>query len=149
MVLATVDHAKYIAPLLRDADREEIKALTGKDVEPVLIESVLSTGEHWAALMEGKPICLLGISELSLMGSNDGVIWMVGTDDIMLHRKKILSMSKSYIDVKREMFRLLFNYVDVRNTSSIRWLKWLGFEVHNEKPYGHLGLKFHRFELRS
>jgi len=48
-----------------------------------------------------------------------------------------------------EKFSLLYNYVDARNVKSIKWLRWLGFQLDEPAPYGVRGLPFHRFELRG
>lgn len=45
-------------------------------------------------------------------------------------------------------FALLTNYVDARNAVSIRWLRWLGFEIEPAAPFGIHGLPFHRFSMR-
>jgi hypothetical protein len=147
IVEATEAHAIALAPFLRDADREELTKATGRPIEEILIESVNSLGEHWAFIENGKTICLLGISEHSWMDS-EGVIWLVASDEVASHRKDILAMSRNYIDEKQKHYRLLYNYIDIHNTSSIRWLKWLGFEVQDPVPWGVNGDLFHRFELR-
>ena len=42
-------------------------------------------------------------------------------------REKVSDMEKRY--------SMLFNYIDSRNDLHLRWLKWLGFEIINEKIF--------------
>ena len=44
-------------------------------------------------------------------------------------------------------YRVLTNYADARNTTAIRWLRWLGFNILPAIPFGLDGLPFHPFEL--
>ena len=42
----------------------------------------------------------------------------------------------------------LVNWVDDRNTCAIRWLKWMGFTIHEPEPYGVANLPFRRFDMK-
>jgi hypothetical protein len=46
-------------------------------------------------------------------------------------------------------FPHLVNFVHAKNTTSVRWLRRLGFTLHEAVPYGALGEPFHPFELRA
>jgi len=41
------------------------------------------------------------------------------------------------------------NYVDVRNTVAIHWLKWMGFKMEEPQAWGVQGLDFHKFTMRA
>ncbi|WP_455153310.1 hypothetical protein [Bradyrhizobium cenepequi] len=55
--------------------------------------------------------------------------------------------SVSWRDQLLERYPILRNFVDDRNTVSIRWLRWLGFKLHDPVVIG--GHVFRIFELRS
>ena len=40
----------------------------------------------------------------------------------------------------------LYNYVHIDNKVSIRWLKYFGFVITKELPYGHAQEMFYHFE---
>jgi hypothetical protein len=43
----------------------------------------------------------------------------------------------------------LVNFVHAENTTSVRWLRRLGFTVHEAQAFGALGEPFHPFEMRA
>ena len=57
-----------------------------------------------------------------------------------------LAKSKEYLDNFMTDFKILFNYIDKRNTISIRWLKMLGFKFTNLiTEYGYQQKPFYEF----
>jgi hypothetical protein len=90
---------------------------------------------------------MFGVARLSLLTRN-GAVWMLGSDKIDEFPITFLRHNKEYIQDMAEGYDLLVNYVDSRNKKSIRWLKWLGFEIFPAEPAGILGIPFHRFEKR-
>jgi hypothetical protein len=48
-----------------------------------------------------------------------------------------------------EQHSFLENWVDARNVTSIKWLKWCGFDFDDPAPFGVEQLMFHRFEMRK
>jgi hypothetical protein len=99
-------------------------------------------------MADGRVVCMFGVAPVNLLGDT-GVPWLLGSDDIERHAVTFLRGSKRYIAEMSRDYRLLTNYVDARNTLSIRWLKWLRFDILAAEPYGPFGLPFHRFELRN
>ena len=74
---------------------------------------------------------------------------MLGTIDLNFHSRKFLRESRRVVSLLAEEFPVMENYVDARNTASIRWLQWVGFSVYYPKPYGRDNLPFHRFDMRA
>ncbi len=72
---------------------------------------------------------------------------MLGTDDVPHHSMKFLRESKRIVGEMRERFKYLYNYVDARNTVSVHWLHWLGFDIYEAVPYGAEQLPFHLFTM--
>lgn len=141
---ATAADAEYIIDHLRSADVEEIRAAYGDNVQDVAIESVTLADESYVGAYEGVPFALFGVGSVSFT-SNTGTPWLIGTDEITKHSKQVLVVSRAMIKDWMTRYAKLENYVDARNTVSIRWLKWLGFTIDEAQPYGVAGLPFHRF----
>ena len=74
---------------------------------------------------------------------------MLGTDLIKKKQKIFLKRSKPWLEDIKKDYNYLENYVDARNTLSIKWLKWLGFKVEDPIPYGVNGEPFHKFTMET
>lgn len=132
---------------LRAADRAEVEALSGREPQEVLAESVERSAMAWAGCADGKLVCLFGVVPVSLAGVT-GVPWLLGSDDVCAYSRAFLRCNKAYVRDMLHEFPVLRNVVDARNEVSINWLKWLGFELDAAEPMGVAGLPFHRFEMR-
>ncbi len=71
------------------------------------------------------------------------------TDLVEKNKTTFLRYSRPMIEVMLAEFSHLENYVDARYKKCIRWLKWLGFVIHDAVPFGVQGLRFHKFEMRQ
>lgn len=125
---ATVDDAKYLAPLLRMEDRRECLTVTGKAPEDVLPGSVaLSTASYTIISPDtGLPIGLFGVSPSGLV--RRGLVWMLATDDLPRYALKFLRSSKRVLDSLHDHYPHLWNIIDTRNELHMKWVKWCGFK---------------------
>ena len=110
-----------IAANLREADQQEIAASTGWSPLAALMVG-LENSEH----------CYTMFSDQTLVGMfgvhKSGAIWMLCTNDLPKCATRFLRESLNWIDVWQEKYPRLWNYVDARNETHIKWLKWLGFK---------------------
>ena len=143
--MATADHARYIGENMRAADRQEVWASSHALPDAATMESFRRSLECWTGVVDGEPICIFGVAPVSLV-TGYAAPWMLGTDQLERNAVKFLRGSKEVVAGWKRDYRHLFNYVDARNKTSIRWLKWLGFELEEPAPYGAEKLPFHRFE---
>lgn len=147
VVSATQEHGQYIATYIRDADRAEIWA--AHHVLPhdaIALSLAVSGGTGYTGMADGIPVCLYGVAPGSLVDPA-GRPWLLGTNDVPYHSVKFLRESKRIVNEMREQFGNLYNYVDARNTVSIRWLSWLGFDIYEALPYGIEQRPFHLFTM--
>lgn len=146
---ATLEDAADLAPRLRAADRAEVWASHRATPIQALETSVrLSCSDAWAGLADGALVCLWGVVPLSLV-SRIGSPWLLASDDLERHQVAFLRRCRGMVDQMQAPYRLLTNHVDARNRLSIRWLRWMGFEIAPVAPWGPDGLPFHRFERRA
>lgn len=146
VVPADEAHVAIIAAGMRQADRDEIWAASHVAPEAALRQGLRTSTIAWAGLIDGEPVCLFGVSPLSIV-SGDGVPWMLGTEAVVRHQRTFLRHCRSCVDRMRAVYPTLTNYVDDRNTASKRWLRWLGFEIDEPAPYGVEGRMFRRFQM--
>lgn len=148
IIPADVAHLLPIAKGMREADRIEIDASGGLEPYQALKEGLDSSSRCWTALVNGKPCVMFGVVPFSVLGGV-GSPWLLGTDDATLVKKQFLLQGRKLIPEMLRLYPTLINLVDARNSMSIRWLKWLGFDVKDPIPYGQNSELFHPFEMRA
>lgn len=120
-----------LAQRLRASDVEEVEALNGLPAAQELHNSFDQSVECWTVLNHGVQVAMFGVSQPDSTPKNEGMIWMLAaniadTDEAILALGKI---SRQWYRAIAHKHDRLFNYVDVKNTRTIRWLKWLGFRM--------------------
>jgi len=144
IVAATLEHVHALRGRLRTSDILEIEASSGRDPDEALELSWRASDQVWAALQNDRVIALFGAGRISML-SDIGVPWMLGSEELTGAGLEVGKRSRQYVLEMKNRFSLLENYIDARQKTSIRWLKWLGFQVEPAQPWGVLQLPFHRF----
>lgn len=146
VVPAKTEHAHQLGPHMKHADREEVKAASGLEPLEVLLKSLELSEKAYALVAEGEVIALGGVVRLN---DTTGIPWALTSDKIALYPKQLCRITKELIKVFHKSYPLLTNFCDARNTTTIRWLKWCGFQFVAEiaeygvakKPFVLLRLK--------
>ena len=133
---------------MRQADRDEVAAITTLPLHQIVSDSVKLSTYSKAGLVNGELACLWGVCPISLLSSK-GSPWLLATPVIEQYPMAFLRRCKPYIKKFKELYSSMENYVDVRNTVAIHWLKWMGFKFDEAKPWGVKGLDFYRFTMRT
>lgn len=133
---------------LREADKAELKALYGLDPRPALgLACTLSHPEslRTVATDEGQLVAIFG-SAIHPQDSRVGCVWMVGSDLITKHSKEFLKITPDLVKTASEPYEIVYNYIDMRNTTHLRWLKYAGFTFgHTSQTVSHDGSPFQFF----
>jgi len=74
---------------------------------------------------------------------------MLGTDGISSVPNAFGLATRNVIEDLWEKFPVLYNYVDVRNKASIKWLQFHGAVFSDPAPYGPGKLPFRYFQLKK
>lgn len=113
----------YLANNLRKIDCLEIKGLGFKNNIEAIKCSIGSSGI--VLIVKGeKPFCVFGLSNRT--NSIGKVVWLVATEKINSYKKDFLILGYQILKLWCREFGALYNYISIKNTNSIRWLKWLG-----------------------
>jgi hypothetical protein len=140
----TIEALTVIADNLRQSDRDEVALTSGLAPIDALIASwMLSTHAFLVFGRDGVPVAAFGAAPAHLPGV--GAAWMLGTDGILTESRPIARETRKYLDEIAGAYPLLWNYVDARNTTSRRWLRWGGFEVVGTTTMGPEAHPFHIF----
>ena len=113
-----------------------------------LVMSFQASTRCWIAFWDGRPTVAFGVAPEALL-SDVAAPWMLATEDIREMRTTFLRGSRDYIKRMMRGYEILRNWVDTRNLLSIKWLRWLGFDIHPAKPFGPDQHLFHYFEMRK
>lgn len=150
VVPATLAHAREMALVgLREADRIEVLRAHGHSGEKALHNSLRRSRYALTALVDGAPVAMFGVVPSGLI-STAGVIWLLATDESEKHWMRFGKISRDAVEFFRTQFSVIENFVDAENTTSINWLRWLGFTLDPEpRPFGVAQTPFYHFEWRK
>lgn len=141
------DAARLFANL-RPSDLTECQAYGQADIAAGIEASVRRSVLCWTALVDGEVAAILGVAPLNIL-TGMGSPWMLGTPLVDRYQRVLVRKTPEYIARMLKAFPHLVNFVHARNTTSVRWLRRLGFTLHEAVPFGPLGEPFHPFELRA
>lgn len=139
-----LSHCDDLATNLREIDRRELYMLSRLEPMPALKLTLAMAVAAWTAIEDGHVICMFGIGRRSQL-SEVGVPWLVGTDRIYPHQRRFARQSRDYYARFERAFPKMENYVLAENTVTVRWLKWLGFDMDEPEPMGFSRAPFIRF----
>lgn len=148
VIPAQFEHIAPVAIHMRQGDRDEVAASSGRSPFEALEFSLTRSTVARTVLVDGVPAGIFGCGDLNIL-ARSGAPWLLGTDDLGRAPMAFLRTSVDWRDKLFERYDVLRNLVDDRNVASIRWLKWLGFKFSEPIPIGHAGLPFRLFELRA
>ena len=131
---------------VRQADIDEIVEGLGVSLERELLSGINDSLNARKIVVDGHIVAVFGDAVHSLLGSV-GVPWLISTNHVERHARAFLKVCKPEVQGMLTRHRHLINYVDARNTSAIRWLKWLGFDFGEAVPYGPKRLPFFCFRM--
>ncbi len=140
--------AQALEANLRPLDRDEVLAASGGEVLTQIERAIDVSAQCWTAEAPEGLLAIFGFAPLSLL-SGEAAPWLLGTPLLSRHARLLTRTARAYCREALRQYPLLVNYVDARNTPSIRWLKRVGFEIHEAEPFGVAGLPFHRFEMKA
>lgn len=138
-----------IAPNLRPEDVRECQAQTLLAPLAAMEFVMRHAVRAWTGLVDGVPVCMFGVSRMVAVGTDVGTPWLFGTPLIDKYERSFLRRNRDMVREMSALFSVLENWVDIRNHKAVRWLRWLGFEIHEPEPHGPLGRLFYRFTMEA
>ncbi len=139
--LTTLEDIKYLAPRLRQEDKQEILAGSGlTPYEALLIGFKNSVVVFTIFNPKNKPVGIFGINNYE---KDIGVIWLLATKDLAKIQIAFLKQCREVVKFLNTKYKILWNFVDCRNQLHIKWLKWCGFKFLRKTNYGVLQKPFY------
>lgn len=143
-VPATSELLTAVAEAMRLEDAAEVWALAHLTPGEALESSASCSKDATVALYDGRPISAFGTGEPTVL-SDCGAPWMLSVEGVEKHARMVAVASRLYFEDAKKRYSRLENFVDARNTATVRWLAWLGFAVDEPRALGPDNLPFHRF----
>jgi hypothetical protein len=140
------EHVDHVADTMRQADVDEVWASNNVTPRQALEQGVAASKSCTTMLIDGVACVIFGLVVTDFL-SGRGCPWMLASRDIMRHKRMLLKESPPILAEMMRECDYLSNYVHGKNTSSIRWLRWLGFTFDDPSPHGANGELFHYFHL--
>jgi len=81
------------------------------------------------------PIAMFGIYPQTLLG-NSAMVWLLASPELEKVQRAFIKRSRYFIKGMLQRYSILENWVDAKNTQSIKWLRWCGAKIEEAKPYG-------------
>lgn len=151
VVPATEEHADALATTMSPADVQEVHAL-GMTPREALRVSMAVSRDPKAFLANKEVVAMFGVGEANRgqwWRSTKFIPWFLSANTLKRHQVHFLRGCRPLVGEWLADHGHLTGYVDARHTVAIRWIRWMGFEVHPAKPYGHFGMDFHKFERKA
>lgn len=87
---------------------------------------------------------------VGICGVNDNTIWLLATDELLAtasHRRQFIRGGRQWVDglLNSGRFLLLENWALASNTTTLRWLRHLGFTIDTPEPMGRSCMLFCHF----
>jgi len=135
---------------MRKADRDEIWTAAMTTPREALERGLERSKKCYTGLYDGVPVVMFGVCENKFVMYRHGSIWLLGTDDLEKYQVSFLRYCQRFMPDLTEGFHLVENYIDSRNTKTMRWLRWLRFDIIEEPILvGEDRVPFFRFEMRA
>lgn len=122
IVDATESHVEKLEGNLRHHDKMECYLL-GSTPSKAMRLALRIDGATYTALDEnGEPFAMFGSGPKQAIG----YIWMLGTEDVLKHKRQFIRASRDWIQYLSKPYGVTSNVVLKDNRMSVRWLKFCG-----------------------
>lgn len=134
----------YLKTRLKQSDINEVKRSHGYTPEEALMEGWKKSLVCYTLCMYDRPIAMCGINPESFIG-NKAVVWFLSSPEIDMIKVKFIRNSRLIVDKFLDFYGVLFNYVDISQTKTIKWLKRMGAKFEEPVLYGVSNMPFVKF----
>lgn len=131
---------------LKLEDIQEVWASHHTTPEEALRFSINNSALSMTTTKNDIPVMMFGVTADDWMGDT-GMIWFMSAELDRQTKLLFLRNSKKFIDLMLSFYPYLYNYVDIRNQESIKWLQFCGATIGEPEKYGADQRPFRRFHF--
>jgi hypothetical protein len=125
-------HIRLISASMRARDIAEIQWAVGQEPERAMREALEHSFYARTLFMGLEPLAMYGLAPLSMLAGH-ARIWIFGTSAIDRHKIAFTRASKLAISALFCHCSLMTNIVATNDEAAIKWLKWLGGSLVENK----------------
>lgn len=136
-----------LAPRLRVEDVAEIKAASGKTPLEALYASWQDSSPCYTVVTDDDDqtvVAMFGVVPADDTGKV-GVVWLLSSPLLHKYSKEFIRQSPDWISKLHKKYPCLWNFVDARNTTHVKWLKYMGANFISERIHGAEQILFKEF----
>lgn len=128
----------FLAPKMRQADRDEIKASDNVGAVEALMTPFEYKGHRtWSVIGTDEEYVIGMFGSVPTLDPDYGIAWLLSSEELFNYKKEFIKQSPEWIEEMGKGYKYLYNWVDCRNEKSIKWLRYLGFNtIKREEQYG-------------
>lgn len=126
----TLEDVDFVCANIRESDRRDMEGLhPGRSITEVIMGDV-----EYSELVYGLYLgdSIQGVFGVIPIASGVGTPWVVGTMKVDDTPLPFARASRGLLDMVQRSFPLLDTWVCVRNSKSVTWHKWCGFQFEKE-----------------
>lgn len=112
---------------VRGLNLDEVKRL-GVDPRIALTDAVERSTERFAGYLHGKLCALWGVQLTCVIG-RVGYLWVITTPAVDEYPFAFVRATHRVMEEMKQNYDLITGHVDADFEQSIKWLRWLNFEV--------------------
>ena len=131
---STPEHAFDLAFDLRQEDKYEV-ALAGHTPLEALIAPFRYTRDGvntYTVLDSGIPVAMFGVISTP-HNIRHGSVWFLSSYKLDKNMRYFTKRTKKWVDYFLSDYDFVYNFVPENNTTTIKWLKWLGFSFSDKE----------------
>lgn len=134
---------QYVAENLRGPDKVEFTASTGRSPEKAFKRSARLSDELHCAYIDGVPVAVFGLTHLT----GRSAPWFMGTDALEGAQvaKAMLVEGRKFFKQWASQYGVLSNHAHSDNELHLKYIRALGCDLLDPKPYGALRFLFTQF----
>jgi len=135
----------FLAPKMRQADRDEIKASDNVGAVEALMTPFEYKGHRtWSVIGTDEEYVIGMFGSVPTLDPDYGIAWLLSSEELFNYKKEFIKQSPEWIEEMGKGYKYLYNWVDCRNEKSIKWLRYLGFNtIRRDEQYGKGKLPFY------
>jgi hypothetical protein len=123
---------------------EEVRASHGSEPETEILSCMKQSVSTLTTTYNDKIVCMFG----DIPDEEGGAcIWLITSNEAQKIKKSYVIFTKFFIEFFSSQYKKIYNYVDVRYDTCIRWLERSGAVFRRAEPYGKQGLLFRKWEV--
>lgn len=149
ILTATAEHCKELAPILREMDQIECRAIKPTLSNEEILTSCALEATRSFSVVDSEDGCLaiFGVREV---GGGVAIPWMLASELFFTkYKRRFIREAPHFVQILIGDNTFLINYISKDNHVCIRWLASLGFTINKNQEIDVNGVIFHPFFYRK